>query len=212
MNKKMNKNLSRGVAAIVLAILSVHVAHSSVLLTDFNSAIAVDSLTWTQSTRTWTGTQVVGSLFNDGTGPFNLTSVLATSATDSRGLQAEVTAILNSAIPAGSFAITLENSAGQLIVANFNWADFVVGSSKTVAKAFEGAVGINLATWNRSSVGNWNLVSSGNLASVNATFTGLNAIPEPSSISLLGFGLASIFALQRKNKITKAQDKKENVV
>ena len=208
----MNQNLSRSVIAIVLALLSAHVVHSSVLLTDFNSAIAVDGLTWTQSTRTWTGTQVVGSLFNEGTGPFNLASVLTTPATDSRGLQAEVTAILNSAVPAGSFAITLENPAGQLIVANFNWADFVVGSSKSVAKAFEGAVGINLATWDRSSVGNWNLVSSGNFASVNATFTGLNVIPEPSLFSLLGFGLASIFALQRKAKITKAQNKKENIV
>jgi len=208
----MNKNFFRGVATIAFGLISVHAAQSSVLLTDFNSDIGVDSLTWTASSRTLTGTQVVGSLYNDGTGPFNLTSVLATSATDSRGLQAEMTAILNSSTPAGSFAITLENSVGQMIIANFNWADFVVGSPKSVAKAFEGAVGVNLATWNRSSVGNWNLVSSGNLASVNATFTGLSVIPEPSSISLFGFGLASIFALRRKNKITKARKFKKNSI
>lgn len=200
MKNQIIKNSKKNLLSILLAsfTFSGHFAQSSVLLTDFNSAIGVDSLTWNQGTRTWTGTQIVGALYNDGTGPFDLTSVLTTSASNSSGLQAEVTVILNSSVPAGSFAITLENSGGQMLVANFNWADFVVGQSKSVAKAFEGAVGINLATWNRSSVSSWNLVSSGNGAGVNATFTGLSAIPEPSSLSLTVVAMASTLALRRK--------------
>lgn len=182
---------------LVLLVFSPQ-SNSSVLLTDFSSAIGVDALSWSPSTRTWTGTQVVGSLFNDGTGPFDLTNLLPTVVTNSSGLQAEVTAILNSSIPAGSFSITLENSAAQVIVANFNWSDFVVGQSKTVTKAFEASVGGNLATWNRSNVTNWNLASSGNGAAVSVTFNSLSAIPEPSSMSLI-LG-ASVIALALRKR------------
>jgi hypothetical protein len=198
-NRVIKKSKPNFIIVILVSFaFSGHFAQSSVLLTDFNSAIGVDSLTWSQGTRTWTGTQIVGTLYNDGTGPFNLTSALATPASVSSGLQAEVTAILNSSVPAGSFAITLENTASQMIVANFNWADFVVGQSKSVSKAFEGAVGVDLATWNRASVSSWNLVSSGNGSAVNVTFTGLSAIPEPSSLSLLVVAMASTMAIRRK--------------
>lgn len=198
MNKKIIKKLKVTLGVVALSfVLSSQVVHSAVLLTDFNSAIGVDALTWDQGTRTWTGTQVVGTLYNEGTGPFDLTSLLPTAVTASSGLQAEVTAILNTSTPAGSFAITLENSSGEVIVANFAWSDFVVGESKTVAKAFEASIGGNMANWNRSEVASWNLASSGNLTAVNATFTGLSAIPEPTSTSLFVFGLASLFALRR---------------
>ena len=174
---------------------------ASVLLTDFASNVGVDALTWNAGTKTWTGTQIVGALYNDGTGPFDLTSVLSTSAADSSLLKAQVTATVNSSTP-GSFAITLENGSAQLIIASFAWSDFVVGTATTVTKDFVGASGIDLATWDRSAVANWNLVSSGNGASVNATFSGLSAVPEPSTGALMMIGAAGLVALRIRSKTT----------
>jgi hypothetical protein len=187
-------------ALAVFSVISSMSHAASVLLTDFASNVAVDALNWTASTRTWSGTQIVGTLYNEGTGPFNLTSALSTSASNSSLLQVQVTATVNS-LTAGSFSITLENQSSEVIVADFAWDDFVVGSATTVTKNFVGASGINLATWNRSSVPNWNLVSSGNSTPVNVTFSELSVVPEPSTGALMMIGAAGLVALRRLRKV-----------
>jgi hypothetical protein len=187
-------------ALAVFSVISSMSHAASVLLTDFASNVAVDALNWTASTRTWSGTQIVGTLYNEGTGPFNLTSALSTSASNSSLLQVQVTATVNS-FTAGSFSITLENQSSEVIVADFAWDDFVVGSATTVTKNFVGASGINLATWNRSSVPNWNLVSSGNSTPVNVTFSELSVVPEPSTGALMMIGAAGLVALRRLRKV-----------
>jgi hypothetical protein len=187
-------------ALAVFSVISSMSHAASVLLTDFASNVAVDALNWTASTRTWSGTQIVGTLYNEGTGPFNLTSALSTSASNSSLLQVQVTATVNS-FTAGSFSITLENQSSEVIVADFAWDDFVVGSATTVTKNFVGASGINLATWNRSSVPNWNLVSSGNGTPVDVTFSKLSVVPEPSTGALMMIGAAGLVALRRLRKV-----------
>jgi len=196
------KNSSQSFKIALLAALAVtgSISHAAVLLTDFSTGVLADGITWNSGTRTWSGTQVVGNLYNEG-GSFNLTSVLGTSAINSSLLQAQVTANLIGATPAGSFAITLENSSGQLVIASFVWSDFSIGTSTTVTKSFIGASGVDIANWDRSAVGNWNLVSSGNLAPVNATFTGLSAVPEPSTGALMMIGAAGLVALRRLRKV-----------
>ena len=197
----MIKKLTSNLAAVFIALFtstSTQAAVVSISLTDFSSNIGVDAITWDAANKIWSGTQVVGGLYNDGTGPFDLTSALSTGVSNSAGLQAQVTATLNSSVPAGSFRITLENQAAQIIFADFNWSDFLVGSSATVTKSFQAALPVSLASWDRSSVGSWNLVSSGNGASVNALFSNLSVIPEPSSLSMLGIGLAALIACRRR--------------
>jgi len=171
---------------------------ASTLLSDFSSSVLADGLAFSTTTRTITGTQVVGTLFNDGTGPWNVFA-LAPTAADLR-----VTLIGSAATnPGGGFQVTLEDGAGKLIAADFSWASFATTSTEVTAVFSQGA----LSEFNTATVGTWNLVSGANGNNINATFTGLSlggagvvVIPEPSVASLLALGTVGLVALRVRRK------------
>ena len=192
-----NKTLMSILLCGILAAFSPKVM-ATTLLSDFSANVSADGLAFSTSTRTITGTQVVGTLFNDGTGPWNVFS-LAPTAADLR-----VTLIGSASTnPGGGFQITLEDGAGKLIAADFSWASFATTSTEVTAVFSQGA----LSDFNTATVGTWNLVSGANGNSINATFTGLSlggagvvAIPEPSVASLLALGTVGLVALRVRRK------------
>ena len=171
---------------------------ATTLLSDFSSNIGIDMLTFSTSTRTITGTQVVGALFNEGTGPWDVYSLAPTAA----DLRVTLTGLATTN-PGGGFQITLEDGVGKLIAADFSWASFSTASADVTAVFSQGA----LADFNTRTVTTWNLVSGANGNAINATFTGLSlggagvvVIPEPSVASLLALGTVGLVALRVRRK------------
>lgn len=195
MKKRLKLSLLNLTAILSIALLQATGGASTVLITDFSTGVEVDTITWNNSTRTWSGTQGLGGLFNaGGTGPWDLTN----AASLPNLLQAAVTATLNSSIPTGSFNITLEDNNSNLIVATFNWDQFSVGTPTIVQASFSGET---ISNFNLQNVRYWNLNSGNSGTAVNATFTGLSAVPEPSTGSMLLLGALGLAALRRLRKV-----------
>lgn len=195
MKKRLKLSLLNLTAILSIALLQATGGASTVLITDFSTGVEVDTITWNNSTRTWSGTQGLGGLFNaDGTGPWDLRN--AASLPDL--LQAAVTATLNSSIPTGSFSITLEDDDSNLIKATFNWDQFSVGTPTIVQASFSGET---ISNFNLQNVLYWNLNSGNSGTTVDATFTGLSAVPEPSTGTLMFLGAVGLVALRRLRKV-----------
>jgi len=196
-NKMKNKTLMSILLCGVLAAFAPKVM-AATLLSDFSSGVGFDGITFSTSTRAITGTQVVGLLFNDGTGPWNLNS-LAPKAAD---LRVSLTGFVTTS-PGGGFSLSLEDSAGAVVAAQFSWASFAT-TSTAVTATFSGS---QLSAFNTASIANWNLVSGANGNSINATFTALSldgasvvAVPEPSVASLFALGTVGLVALRARRK------------
>jgi len=171
---------------------------AATLLSNFNSSIGIEGLTFSTATQSITGTQVVGLLYNDGTGPWDVSSFAPTAA----DIRVTLTGLVTTS-PGGGFAISLEDNSSRVIQANFSWASFATTSTDVTA-AFSGA---SLAAFNTGNIVNWNLVSGGNGNGINATFTSLSLdganvvpIPEPSVASLLALGTVGLVALRVRRK------------
>jgi hypothetical protein len=191
-----NKTLMSILLCGILAAFSPKIM-AATLLSDFSSSIGIDTLTFSTTTRTITGTQVVGALFNEGTGPWDVFSFAPTAA----DIRVTLTGFATTN-PFGGFQITLEDGVGKLIAADFSWASFTTTSTDVTAVFSQGA----LSDFNTRTVTTWNLVSGANSNPINATFTSLSldgatvAIPEPSVASLLALGTVGLVVLRARRK------------
>lgn len=164
---------------------------AAVLISDFSDAEA-DNLVWDSVTKTWTGTQAVGGAL------YVIKNFdLSQAAASAELLSASLLATINSTT-VGTFTITLEDGNANIIGAVFQWSNFGLGSPQTVTSLFSGE---NIASFNLADVVAWNLVSNSSNSSVDATFSSLSVIPEPSSGALMALGAVGLVALRRLRKI-----------
>lgn len=164
-------------------LLGAAAAHAQVLTTFGNSA-EDGGPTWNYDplTSTISGTEGFGDLIYGA--PF--TSVLLGGNT--------FISLTGSAtiVPAGSFSVVLEDSAAELAFATFLWSDFASGP-QTVQAA------LSFTAFNFNDVVGWSLISGGSLQQVEASFSGMSAVPEPSAAILVG--LAGLLAARRRRAV-----------
>lgn len=179
---------------MLVCLFTLAPGQASTVLTTFGTDAATDDpWTYNSGTSTITGTQGAGYLlYNNNSTTWNLTSVVANVSLLEMSLTGFVTTN-----PTGAFYITLADSAGKEAKWTFGWSDFGTSTPTTVVKALDTAQsGFNLA-----SIVNWNLASGGSGTAVNATFTNLTAVPEPSTGALMMIGAVGLVALRRLRKV-----------
>jgi hypothetical protein len=170
--------------AFALFLLLSAMASQAQLITTFGSSATNGGFTWDYdpNTSTISGTEGFGDLIY---GTPETTSLLGSSVYISLTGSATV-------IPAGSFNIVLEDSSANLASATFLWSSFGSGP-QTVQAA------LVFTTFDFSDVAGWALVSGASLQPVDASFSQMSAVPEPSAVLLLG-GTA-IYFLGRRTRV-----------
>jgi hypothetical protein len=159
-------------------------AANAQILTTFGSTAEDGGPTWDYDPQTSTisGTEGFGDLiYGAPATPILLTGNTMISLTGSATI-----------VPAGTFTVVLEDSAAELAFATFLWSDFASGP-RTVA------VALSYSASNFEEVVGWSLVSGGSLQQVEASFSEMSAVPEPSVFALIG--LAGLVAARRRKAV-----------
>lgn len=113
-------------------------------------------------------------------------------------IQVRLTGLFNSGDSGlQEFNIALVDVSSRYLYWTFNWSDFTTTSSSVVKSIDGGSAG----AFDFTNIIAWELNSGTTGLAVNATFTKLEAIPEPSSVSLLMLGAAGLVALRRLRKV-----------
>ena len=152
------------------------------LITTFGDSAINGGFTWSydSSTSTISGTEGFGDVIY---GSPQTAVLLAGSTSISLTGSASV-------VPAGSFNVVLEDSSTNLATATFLWSSFASGP-QTVGAA------LIYTTFNFSDVVGWSLVSGASLQPVNASFSQMSAVPEPSALLLAG-GATALLLMRRR--------------
>lgn len=151
------------------------------LITTFGNSAANGGFTWDYDpvTSTISGTEGTGDLIY---GSPEVASLSESSVSISLTGSASV-------IPFGSFNVILEDASANLAAAEFLWSSFA-GGWQTVQAS------LVFTTFDFANVVGWVLVSGASSQPVNASFSQMSAVPEPSAL-LLATG-ASILMLARR--------------
>lgn len=113
-------------------------------------------------------------------------------------IQVRLTGLLNSgASGLGQFNIALVDDDSRYLYWTFNWSDFTTTSSSVVKSIDNSSAG----AFNFTKIIAWELNSGSTGLAVNATFTKLEAVPEPSTGSMLLLGALGLAALRRLRKV-----------
>ncbi len=149
-------------------------ASASVILSTFENSVVADGWSYDATTSTISGTDAPGAvLYPESFEPVDL-SILGSPNTLSLSLTGLVTTA-----PVGAFSITLEDNSSNLSVTFFSWSSFTTNPSTV-------SVPVNVpVTFNWNNVIGWTLDAGGSGGAVNATFTELTVVPEPSTYALL---------------------------
>jgi autotransporter-associated beta strand protein/autotransporter passenger strand-loop-strand repeat protein len=119
----------------------------------------------------------------------NITGDLTISATSGSQFIIDVISLLSSGDTAG-------------LASNFNDATNYTFAIATASGTINGyaanAFSINTAAFQNSFTGNWGTSLSNDGKNLNITYTAATAIPEPSSLSLMVLGLATVLAARRR--------------
>lgn len=176
------------VIALLLAICST--AQSSITLSTFGNTVEGSGWSYNPANSTISGTDAFGALlYPSNFSPVNLSTLGAPNT-----LFLSLTGLVTTA-PVGGFTISLEDSLGNLSVTPFSWSSFTTTPS-TVNVAVDVPVAFD---W--SNVAGWTLDSGATGDAVNATFTELTVVPEPSTYALLSMaGIALGGYLWRRRK------------
>lgn len=187
------KSLASGL--FVLTALFAFSSHSAIVLTNFGTDAITDDTTWTYNSATSniSGTQSIGNLlYNNNNTVWDLSGVAA----DVSLLQISLTGFVTTN-PTGQFYITLIDSGSREANWAFGWGDF--GSTPTTV--VKNLTTSNNPSFDLSDIVNWNLSSGGSNLSVNATFSSMSAVPEPSTGALMVIGAVGLVALRRLRKV-----------
>lgn len=196
MKNNANTNLNKLKTIAVLAFFSCLVAPSSqaaIVITTFgNDALADGGWSYNGATSVLSGSQGVGDILYNAS-PLSLN--LSPEAASVELISLRLTGLLTTN-PGGDFDITLIDSEGLEARWIFSWSSFQTSSTVVTA-------GLNSATsgFDFTSILDWNLGSNGSGDIVNATFTKLEAIPEPSTGTLMFLGAVGLVALRRLRKV-----------
>lgn len=192
-NTSANPTRLKMVAALTLfSCLLIPFGQSATVITTFGNSAATDAeWTWNDTTSTLSGSLGVGYILYN-TSPLNLNLSSEAASVDLITLRFTGLTTTN---PGGDFDLSLIDAEGREARWIFSWGSFGT-SSTTITGGFSSAQ----ADFDLTSILDWNLGSNGSGDSFNATFTQLEAIPEPSSVSLLMLGAAGLVALRRLRK------------
>lgn len=178
---------------VISLVVSGLSSQAATLITTFGTqARSSGGWTYNSGTSTITGVEAGGALLYNSS---SLSLDLSSETSDVGLLQLNLTGLVPTK-PFGVFNITLTDSEGVEARWDFDWSSFSSSSSTLTANNAGAGSGFNLA-----SIVDWNLNSGGSDDSINATFTRLEAIPEPSSASLVLLGAVSLVALRRLRKV-----------
>lgn len=178
---------------VISLVVSGLSSQAATLITTFGTqALSSGGWTYNSGTSTITGVEAGGALLYNSS---SLSLDLSSETSDVGLLQLNLTGLVPTK-PFGVFNITLTDSEGVEARWDFDWSSFSSSSSTLTANNAGAGSGFNLA-----SIVDWNLNSGGSDDSINATFTRLEAIPEPSSASLVLLGAVSLVALRRLRKV-----------
>lgn len=193
-NAKSNPYKLKTIAVLtLLSCLVTPSGQAAIVITTFgNDAIASSGWSYDSATSILSGSQGVGDvLYNASPLSLNLSSVAASVELISLGLTGLLTTN-----PGGDFDVTLNDSEGLQARWIFSWGSFQTSSTVVTAGFSSAQTGFDL-----TSISEWNLGSNGSGDNVNATFTKLEAIPEPSTGAMMLIGAAGLVALRRLRKI-----------
>lgn len=170
---------------LVLILLIGAATANAQLITTFGNSAENGGFTWNYDpvTSTISGTEGFGDLIfgapdNTAFLPGNFSISLTGSAT---------------VIPAGSFNIVLEDSSANLAVATFQWSEFG-GGIQTAEQV------LSFTTFDFNDIVGWALISGGSLQQVEASFSEMSAVPEPSSAMLLAGAVAGLALRRGRNR------------
>lgn len=188
-------NLYRLKTIAVLAFFSCLVAPSgqaAIVITTFGNDAIADGWSYNGTTSVLSGSQGVGDVLYNAS-PLSLN--LSPEAASVELISLRLTGLLTTN-PGGDFDITLIDSEGLQARWIFSWSSFQT-SSTVVTSGFNSAQ----TGFDFSSILDWNLGSNGSGDTVNATLTKLEAIPEPSTGTLMFLGAVGLVALRRLRKV-----------
>lgn len=192
---------------LVLVLAFAKPTSAATIITQFGNDAGSSAGWYTPSTSTIAGVDGLASPPNEFPSVYQLWSAnsftidlsqdLSIDLDNPDAIQMRLTGLLNSGdLGLNTFNIALVDFESRYLYWTFNWSDFTTTSS-SVVKSLDGSAG----AFDFTKIIAWELNSGTTGLAVNATFTKLEAVPEPSSVSLLMLGAAGLVALRRLRKV-----------